>query len=939
MLSINEQMDIIKTALSQGYKGPIYELIEQAIIQKQSQSPQQQQTPQVGTPALGGSFTEKQPPSSTERNIIKPGEYKKGGFKYENGGSHSDDFVEDGIESDYEDYMRDMMEAGKDPISLNEYERLSKGPYGKNLNDFYESKDGRTVMSYSSWENSSVKKAFPVNQVMGWSKSQQEKYYNTIYKDSEVASTVMEEDTKKYNEENPTEVTKDPMNGWTPEWSQKDYDDMENANWTNTPSSNPFNAANQEAFREVWNKSDRIKENYTFMDFIKGKEDKRTYKPRHYFANDWNSTSSKTGTNKVFYTDENGNPVGDSYTDGTRYSKELINRSGYNPDKSLSEVEGSAEELQGEAETTDDVLYKYIPAVVTAPTVGTGVGIVGKAALKHAVKPLLAAANTNLITGVAGTSTFDALNILGAAHLIQTAPENIQNMIEDPSWENSLNLGINALEAFGGKYTLGRISSNFKKVKNTSKLDVTNITKLNTVTNRPTTEVFTNSKIVADNITTGAPKIINTKNAINNLEGPPSGGVAPNNPIGSADDLSVELGTKYKHDLTRKALEDSQDFSKTNFSSAENKRLLDQLPLEQRANILKTNEQIINTDNVATINYGTNIKSTTYGQSGPKNVNTVGDRRILNDGTFLGLDEPIPRFSEVNINNLKLNIGDGVDESTKYYNKVRNITSHEIDHTKFMPTWGGVNKPGTVSSYFSNTSGNYNYNSKTRTFNIRPGYNENQLGVITQKGVVDFTTLHNIGPIQGGPTKYFSKFNPTTGTFNKVTDEGTRLEKLKTRFQAAISKPSIPSNDAVFKKQMQNRMYRDKENINTDRFDNFLHYFTEPHEMSAKMNGYKSQMNFGAKTHGNISGSQGKKLYDNLKLTDPAFWAVFKDDKAFTEMFKKVPYAATIPIGLGTQNNNSRKEDLDSRPEVKKKGGYRSNSSRQMLYNNRKPKK
>ena len=92
MLSSEEQMQILKEALLQGHQGPIFELIDEANIeayQKQAQAAQQQsqETPAVGTPALGGEFEAKAPQSSTERNIIQPGQYKSGGIKkYTDGG-------------------------------------------------------------------------------------------------------------------------------------------------------------------------------------------------------------------------------------------------------------------------------------------------------------------------------------------------------------------------------------------------------------------------------------------------------------------------------------------------------------------------------------------------------------------------------------------------------------------------------------------------------------------------------------------------------------------------------------------------------------------------------------------------------------------------------------------------------------------------------------
>ena len=91
MLTSEEQMHIIKTAIQNGYKGPIYKLMEQAIIEKGSTVERDTEAPQVGTPALGGSMPQKSPPTSTERNIIRPGQYEDGGIKGTRMGSRPND--------------------------------------------------------------------------------------------------------------------------------------------------------------------------------------------------------------------------------------------------------------------------------------------------------------------------------------------------------------------------------------------------------------------------------------------------------------------------------------------------------------------------------------------------------------------------------------------------------------------------------------------------------------------------------------------------------------------------------------------------------------------------------------------------------------------------------------------------------------------------------
>ncbi len=103
MLSSQEQMEIIKGALSEGYKGPIFKLIEQAEIKKQEESEQTEEPEQRETGGLVQSY-ESKPPSlemlPTGNKVGKydtlenAGIYKSGGFKkYHKGGpahTHTD---------------------------------------------------------------------------------------------------------------------------------------------------------------------------------------------------------------------------------------------------------------------------------------------------------------------------------------------------------------------------------------------------------------------------------------------------------------------------------------------------------------------------------------------------------------------------------------------------------------------------------------------------------------------------------------------------------------------------------------------------------------------------------------------------------------------------------------------------------------------------------
>ena len=100
MLSSQEQMEIIKGALAEGYKGPIFKLIEQANFRKQEEAAQQEQPEQRETGGLVQSY-ESKPPSlemlptgdkvGKYDTLENAGIYKSGGFKkyHEGGPAHT----------------------------------------------------------------------------------------------------------------------------------------------------------------------------------------------------------------------------------------------------------------------------------------------------------------------------------------------------------------------------------------------------------------------------------------------------------------------------------------------------------------------------------------------------------------------------------------------------------------------------------------------------------------------------------------------------------------------------------------------------------------------------------------------------------------------------------------------------------------------------------
>ena len=108
-------------------------------------------------------------------------------------------------------------------------------------------------------------------------------------------------------------------------------------------------------------------------------------------------------------------------------------------------------------------------------------------------------------------------------------------------------------------------------------------------------------------------------------------------------------------------------------------------------------------------------------------------------------------------------------------------------------------------------------------------------------------------------------------------------------------------------------------------YDNQLLYKNSTEEITADLIGFRSKFNLGFNTHSKINSSQADDLFKAFKKEDPIAGAMYKDANAFKNMFNKVPYSVVPPaIGVGLNLG-----------ENKKTGGYRSNSPRQMLYNNR----
>ena len=380
------------------------------------------------------------------------------------------------VDDAYETYLMNMQmnndnsEKNLEPISFNEYQRLST-KYGPNeVDQFYENEDGLSSRPYSAWESSSAKLPFPVNQVMGWSKSQQEKYYNTIYKDPEIASVMMAEDIEKYNS---------TKHGNTIDNINTEFT-LEEEEFYATPDSwdpnmrgtghyfNPFNAKERALFDQEWNKfgvsrfGRRIEGDGLGLlsgayNYYTGTPNNRTYKPSYNFGNDAREIDPETNDNLIFYADKDGNPVGKFYTNGTPYTQRILDwRDKSGNDATLTNAiiyDGS--QLRSDYERGEDALYRDVPiaaAVLTSPLWGPslygGLATAGTATYNAAL-PYTSSA----IGGIEGLTLGNIFNASGIAYGGTHIGPDTYDFIKDPSWGGLGNIGIDALGLLGIKNT------------------------------------------------------------------------------------------------------------------------------------------------------------------------------------------------------------------------------------------------------------------------------------------------------------------------------------------------------------------------------------------------------------------------------------------------------------------------------------------------------
>ncbi len=902
MLTPEEQMQVIKSAYAEGYKGRVYELIDQASIAKAQDegtsgpipnlppSLQQSSTnlPFELTAQEQGNLVQSQmstPPgmqnlsmASGENPIIEPGQYEEGGFKSEDEDNKIDS--NGNLDEDYDFYTSTFEETDtKKHVSYYEYERLQK-KYGDDIaSGYFRNENDKVSNTFENWVKNPKREAIGWENVGRMSESQQNKYYELLYPNVE--------DREYHRNFNQTQFTKqdeihkelgigkyatdesaessDVLGGWTPEFT------LEEDEFYATPDTwaedakgtghyyNPFNAAARAEFAQEWNRFDRVKGNYGFFDYWTDAEDTRTYAPSYNYGNDVRNINPNTGDSRIFYADANGNPVGTHYKDGTPYDQRILewrDNSGNTSSLDKSVIDDGSK-LKKDMKAGEDILYRDVPLTSAAVLFGP-----------RAIQQGLKYGSMNL-TRYAGTSLFDAAGYYGGYEGVTNLPGHISEFKENPSWSGAGNIALDIVGIGGFGLSTLNASKNFI-TKADDVADVINSTK---VANTPKS---TTSGTVADDVTY-TPVNASTK----------SGGKAS-----KTDDI---IPTKEEINIIDRGVNKGHNHYKTNITHPRNEELLNNMgPWGQQWKNNWNNAVHYQVHKPYTIS-GKGHHSSQLGQSGQISTQPSGYGTMINaprsphytskfDGSWSLLDDgtAIPRYSEVNINQnvaslrnkLKYTSGSKDDIIKNFEANVSGTAGHETHHAI------GLTSPrGRTSNYsLSGKPTDPNYANQPAISFKEGTVNIDDFITTSQRAKIDDPVLSNMYL-----PKFNTKWNPKTNSFDEaVITDPDHLKIL----EDMASRPG-PSG-----------------------YTSRLHYKGDTKEVTADLIGFRTRFNLGHdKFPTGINSKQASEIFKHYKKVDKQAASIYQNSDAFMNMFNKVPYSIVPPtLGIGLYGGSEKRK-------------------------------
>ena len=144
---------------------------------------------------------------------------------------------------------------------------------------------------------------------------------------------------------------------------------------------------------------------------------------------------------------------------------EIIAEYGYDPwsaknNPMLRSALSTAEHGDGLINVNTGTRNKSYAEGVTDDIVKPGMALAAVPLAMAAAPTVMSALNTNLISGIGGTSALDAAGLYGGYQGAKALPGDVSEFANDPGWSGAGKIGLDALGIAGGAYSTGKLLKN-----------------------------------------------------------------------------------------------------------------------------------------------------------------------------------------------------------------------------------------------------------------------------------------------------------------------------------------------------------------------------------------------------------------------------------------------------------------------------------------------
>tara|TARA_R100000700_G_C3176589_1_gene151561 strand:- start:1832 stop:4183 length:2352 start_codon:yes stop_codon:yes gene_type:complete len=382
----------------------------------------------------------------------------------------------------------------------------------------------------------------------------------------------------------------------------------------------------------------------------------------------------------------------------------------------------------------------------------------------------------------------------------------------------------------------------------------------------------------------------------------------PKNDIVTKENIITPTAKEDK--LINEALDNSSNFYQKQFEGAVNQKKLDEMgPYGDQIRLnYKTSLDLGTFGSQTRSGLGSDISQ--MGYSTTLDINKIGQRRAVDfdgDLKFLDYDAPNPRVSFVNKSQSlmgyrqksKFSVGKNIGGKIKTQADVDDNFVKSLGETDIHETSHNLGMPTNFKAYYRPSKGENA--GKIVSYNLHPN---------------NMFTLHRNKNLVFDPRQPAIRYGE--GIATKVTDEGvtftTKWNPKKEQFDTEfVKKSDLPVDQYNLLNTMKNKPSSQK------RFKNFFEYKRQPLEIVPNMQAFKYQGKYTDDLYGNIGSGTADKLYGKLKNSDRTQWALFRDSKAFQNIFNKSTYGAVPVGGIGGATIFNNKETSTGY----RKGGFK----------------